>query len=174
MTSPFCELPENAVNPHAPSNHIYIFNMSDLPWRSAIFKEETNVTLLIPDRNKASQEDFIWCLPIERVKWNKWFELSKKFKTTTPMGVRYMNRLEGREIKTIVLLPADNQSDDEAMTAAAYLRMVKKLSCRIYVIRCADVQPMSKGELINAVMGLDPDTLTEIEEEEETNGEAKP
>jgi hypothetical protein len=140
-------------------------------------RRKENMTLLIPDRNKESQEDFIWALPVEHMKWKKWYELSKKFKTTTPMHVRYMTRMEDKQIKTIVLLPTEQQTDDDAKTAAAWLRMVKQLSCRIYVIRAKGeyAQPMSKYELINAVMGIDPDTLTELEDDkEEGDGQAAP
>ncbi len=138
--------------------------------------EDYNMTLIIPDRNKSSQEDFIWALPVEYPKWTKWYELSKKFKTTTPMGVRYMNRMEGKEVRTIMLLPTAEQTDDDAVTAAAWLRMVKKFSCRIYVLRAAGeyAQPMSKFETINAVMGIDPDTLHEIEDTEEEQPDATP
>ncbi len=133
-----------------------------------LFEEEANVTLIIPDRNKPSQEDFVWALPVDTVKWKKWYELSRHYKTTTPMNVRYMSRVEGKEVKTIVLLPTDRQTDDDAMTAAAWLRMVKKFSCRIYVIRpSTGAEELSGAKLINAVMGLDPDTLTEMDDGEE-------
>lgn len=152
---------------HMPTAQLYIYTRQGIIAEATLRKE--NMTLIIPDRNKESQEDFIWALPVEHVKWNKWYDLSKQFKCVTPTahgGVRYMNRMEGKDVKTVVLLPTDQQSDDDVLTSAAWLRMIKQLSCRIYVIR-AGGRPLSRAETINAVVGIDPDTLQELEDEEE-------
>lgn len=128
--------------------------------------EESTVTLLIPDRDRTNQEDFIWCVPIERVKWNKWYALSEKFKTVVPKehggGVRYMNRMEGREVKTVLVMPTEEQTDDDAVTACAFLRMVKELSCRIYIVRCTD-DPLTGARLIHKVAGADPKLVEDAE-----------
>ena len=125
------------------------------------------MSLLIPDRNKQNQEDFIWALPIERVKWNKWYELSTKLRTATPQGLRYVKRKEGEQVVTVLIMPNDSQSDDDAMVACAWLRMVQGVTCRMYVVRCSDNAKLSPAQHINAVMGLDPDTIHEIEDPEE-------
>ena len=58
------------------------------------FHEDT-MTLIIPDQSREQRPDFMWCLPVERVKWQKWYELaSKQFKTKTPEGVVYMSRIQ--------------------------------------------------------------------------------
>lgn len=128
--------------------------------------EADTMTLLIPDRDRTNQEDFIWCVPIERVKWNKWYALSQKFKTMVPVehggGVRYMNRMEGRSVKTVLVMPNEEQSDDDAVTACAFLRMVKELSCRIYIVRATD-DPLTGARLIHKVAGADPTLVEEAE-----------
>lgn len=124
------------------------------------------MTLLIPDRDRPNQEDFIWCVPIERVKWNKWYALSQKFKTCVPKehggGVRYMNRMEGRNVKTVLVMPNEEQTDDDAVTACAFLRMVKELSCRIYIVRCTD-DPLTGARLIHKAAGADVSLVEDVE-----------
>lgn len=124
------------------------------------------MTLLIPDRDRENQQDFIWCVPIERAKWNKWYELSKKFKTVVPKehggGVRFMNRMEGRQIRTVLVLPNEEQTDDDAVTACAFLRLVKELTCRIYIVRCTD-DPLSGARLIMKAAGADVTLVEDVE-----------
>jgi hypothetical protein len=128
--------------------------------------EADTMTLLIPDRDRTNQEDFIWCVPIERVKWNKWFALSQKFKTCVPEehggGIRYMNRMEGREVKTILVMPTEEQSDEDAVTACAFLRLVKSLSCRMYIVRCTD-DPLTGARLIHKAAGTDVKLVEDVE-----------
>jgi hypothetical protein len=127
--------------------------------------EMSTMTLLIPDRDRPNQEDFIWCVPIERQKWNKWYSLSEKFHTCVPKeygGVRYMNRMEGRDVRTILMMPNEYQSDDEAITSCAFLRMVKGLSCRIFVVRCTD-DPLTGARLIHKVAGADVSLVEDVE-----------
>lgn len=124
-----------------------------------------NMTLLIPDRTRENREDFIWCVPITRDKWNKWYGLSEKFKAVTPPehgAVRYMNRMEGREVRTVLLMPNGGQSDEDVEHAGAYLRMVKGLSCRMYVVRCSD-DPPTGARLIHAVAGVDPKQVQDVD-----------
>ena len=142
---------------------------------SLLQEENDTVTLLIPDRDRENREDFIWCVPIERQKWNKWYKLSEQFKTATPKeygGVRYMNRMEGKNVKTILVMPNAQQSDDDVVTACAYLRMIKGMTCRMYVVRCTD-DPLTGARLIERAAGADI-TLVEdmglVEGEEEQNG----
>jgi hypothetical protein len=127
-------------------------------------EDYTTMTLLIPDRDRPNQDDFIWCVPIERVKWNKWYALSEKFKTIVPEehggGVRYMNRLEGREVRTVLVMPNESQTDEDAEHACAFLRMVKNVSCRMYIVRCTD-DPLTGARLINKCVGAD---VTMVEE----------
>ncbi len=137
------------------------------------------MTLLIPDRKKPNTEDFIWVLPIDRLKWNKWYELAKKLRTQC-QGIRYMKRQEDGKLVTLLVMPNEKQTDDDAVTACAYLRMVEKVTCRIYVLRCADDASLSTGGLINAAVGVDPDTLHHVDEaeidkeyEEKVNGNGK-
>lgn len=124
------------------------------------------MTLLIPDRDRENQDDFIWCVPIERVKWNKWYALSEKFKTVVPKehggGVRYMNRMEGRNVKTVLVMPTEAQTDDDAVTACAYLRMVKGLTCRVYIVRCTD-DPLTGPRLIAKCAGANVNYVEEVE-----------
>jgi hypothetical protein len=132
------------------------------------YLEKKDMTLLIPDRERENQEDFIWCVPIERVKWNKWFELSQKFKCITPRehgGVRYMNRMEGKEVRTILMMPTEDQSDDDAMHACAFLRLVKGLTCRIYVVRCSDEQ-LSSAQMIARYAGADVKLVEDLDDSE--------
>lgn len=129
------------------------------------------MTLLIPDRDRENKDDFIWCVPIERVKWNKWYALSEKFKTIVPPehggGVRYMNRMEGREVKTILMMPNESQTDEDAEHACAFLRMVKNMSCRMYIVRCTD-DPLTGARLINKCVGAD---VTMVEEADFSEGD---
>lgn len=123
------------------------------------------MTLLIPDRDRENQQDFIWCVPIERAKWNKWYELSKKFKTAVPQehgGVRYMNRMEGKQIRTVLVMPNEEQSDDDAVQACAFLRMVRELTCRMYIVRCTD-DPLSGARLIMKAAGADVTLVEDVE-----------
>lgn len=124
------------------------------------------MTLLIPDRDRENQDDFIWCVPIERVKWNKWYALSEKFKTAVPKehggGVRYMNRMEGGNIKTILVMPTEYQTDDDAVTACAYLRMVEGMTCRVYIVRCTD-DPLTGPRLIAKCAGANVNYVEEVE-----------
>lgn len=128
--------------------------------------EEDTVTLLIPDRDRDNQEDFIWCVPIDRVKWNKWYVLSEKFKTAVPKehggGIRYMNRMEGKNVKTVLVMPNAYQSDDDAITACAFLRMVKGLNCRMYIVRCTD-DPLTGARLIHKAAGADVTLVEDVE-----------
>jgi hypothetical protein len=125
-----------------------------------------SMTLLIPDRDRENQDDFIWCVPIERVKWNKWYALSEKFKTAVPKehggGIRYMNRMEGRNVKTILVMPTEHQTDDDAVTACAYLRMVKGMTCRVYIVRCTD-DPLTGPRLIAKCAGANVNYVEEVE-----------
>lgn len=126
------------------------------------------MTLVIPDRDREQREDFIWCQPVIRKSWQKWYELSKQFKSVTPDGVRYMSRMEGRKIQTIMILPTSEQSDDDAMTACAWLRMVKGLTCRMYVIRCTDDLPSAAKTIMQAA-GVDPALVEDIDDGNPTN-----
>lgn len=133
------------------------------------------MTLLVPDRDRENQEDFIWCLPVERQKWNKWFALSEKYRGITPPnhgGVRYVNRVEDKEVKTVLVMPTEDQCDEDVVHACAYLRMVKNISCRMYVIRCTD-DPLTGAKLLNKVMGTDPKDTENIEDEDITQPEAQ-
>ena len=167
----FSMLEEAYLNNKAHPWSIYVFSLDadSTGWKvAALFKDHANVSLLIPDKDKQNQEDFIWALPIERVKWNKWYELSLRLKTVTPGGVRYVKRKEGEKVVTILIMPNEKQSDDDAMVACAWLRMVQGVSCRMYVVRCTDqVGKMNAAQLLNAVVGLDPDTIHEIDDPEE-------
>lgn len=127
--------------------------------------EMETMTLLIPDRDRNNQDDFIWCVPIDRQKWNKWYALSQKFKTAVPKehgGVRYMNRMEGKHVRTVLVMPNEEQSDDEAVQACAFLRMVKELSCRMYIVRCTD-DPLTGARLINKAAGADVTLVEDVE-----------
>lgn len=129
-------------------------------------EDYTTMTLLIPDRDRENQDDFIWCIPIERAKWNKWYELSQKFKTAVPKehggGVRYMNRMEGRTIRTVLMMPTNEQTDEDATTACAYLRMVKGLTCRMYIVRCTD-DPLTGARLIAKCAGANVNYVEDVE-----------
>lgn len=130
------------------------------------------MTLLIPDRDRENRDDFIWCLPIERQKWNKWYGLSDKFKTATPAehgGVRYINRMEGKMVRTVLLMPTGQHDDESVVTAAAFLRLVKQLSCRMYVVRCTD-DPPTGARLIHAAAGANMGHVQDVDfdEKEET------
>lgn len=129
-------------------------------------EELSTVTLLIPDRDRDNKDDFIWCVPIEREKWNKWYELSQKFKTVVPVehggGVRYMNRMEGKQVRTVLVMPNEGQNDDDAMTACAFLRMVKAIDCRMYIVRCTD-DPLTGAKLIYHAAGSEPTMLEEAD-----------
>lgn len=132
-----------------------------------------SMTLLVPDRDRENQEDFIWCLPVERQKFNKWFALSEKFRGITPKEhgeVRYVNRMEGNQVRTVLVMPVDGQTDEDVVHACAFLRMVKGISCRMYVIRCTD-DPLSSAQMINKVMGTDPKMVENIEDEDIERGE---
>ena len=122
------------------------------------------MTLLIPDPDRPQREDFVWCVPVERIKFNKWYELAVKFKGLTDVGkLRYVNRYDKGRVRTIIVLPNSEQSDEDAMTACAWLRMVKGVDCKLYVVRCSD-DPMKGARLINAVMGADRNFVEEVEE----------
>lgn len=129
--------------------------------------EESSVVLLIRDRDRDenNQEDFLWCLPIDRVKWNKWYGLSEKFRTVTPKAqgsVRYVNRMEGTDVKAVIMMPTSNHTDDDALTACAWLRLVKGFTGRISVVRCTD-DPITGPRLIARVAGLDSSSLEDVE-----------
>ena len=136
-----------------------------------IFSETGDtMTLLIPDRDRENRDDFVWCLPIDRQKWNKWIGLAKKFKGVTPPehgAVHYVNRMEGKQVRTVLLMPTEMHDDDTVVAAAAYLRMVKQLSCRMYVVRCSDQRP-SMATLIAATAGADPKQVEDVELDDET------
>lgn len=129
------------------------------------------MTLLIPDSHRTNQDDFIWCIPVERVKWNKWFELSKKFKhvTKTQPAVRYMTRVEGsKKIQSIIMLPTEDQSDDDVTTACAWLRITKEFNERIYVLRCTDT-PLKGAQLVERVIGANPKSMLDVDDDNPTN-----
>lgn len=134
------------------------------------FLSEATMTLLIPDRKREQREDFVWCVPVERKSWAKWFDLSVKFKTATPDGMRYMNRMEGKKVRTLLIIPNASQSDDDVLTACAWLRMVKQLDCRMYVIRCTD-DPQTMAKLINHAAGVDPALLEEVDDANPSNAQ---
>ncbi len=138
----------------------------DLIFITADFLEET-MNLLIPDRNKDNKEDFVWCLPVERVSWAKWYELSKKFRGVTPDGVRYMNRMEGKKVKTILMLPDQSHSDDDVLTACAWLRMVKQYDCKMYVCRCSDDKP-NMAQIIAAAAGAESEFVEYVDDADPT------
>lgn len=126
------------------------------------------MTLLVPDRDCDNQEDFIWCLPVDQAKWMKWYELAAKYKTETPEmhgGIRYINRMEGAHIRTVMMLPTVEQDDEQVLHACAFLRMTKKIDARIYVVRGTD-QTMSSAMLMHKVMGTDPKMVEDVEIEE--------
>ncbi len=128
--------------------------------------EADTVTLLIPDRDRPNQDDFIWCVPIERAKWNKWYALSERFKTCVPKehggGVRYMNRMEGRNVQTVLVMPNEEQSDEDALTACAFLRLVKNINCRMYIVRCTD-DPMTGARMIHMAAGAEISHVEDVE-----------
>lgn len=129
---------------------------------------ENEMTLLIPDRNRDNLVDMVWCLPIQRDKWNKWWKLSTQFKCKTETGMRYMNRMEGKKIHTVILLPTGEQSDDDASTAAAWFRFVKQFTGKIYVARCTDDPPRTFAQTITDVAGADSRMLMEVDDDNPT------
>lgn len=134
------------------------------------FIGDMTMTLVIPDRNKEQREDFVWCLPVIRKSWQKWYDLAVKFKSITPQGVRYMNRMEGKKVMTVMILPNSDQSDDDAMVACAWLRMVKQMDCRMYVIRCTDDLP-SPSKTIMDCAGADPQLVQEVDDGNPSNAQ---
>lgn len=128
------------------------------------------MTLLLPDRAREQREDFVWCLPVERQKWNKWYALSKQFNTCTPDGVRYFTRMEGsgadQKVRTVVMMPNESQSDDDVMAACAWLRLVEQMTCRMYIIRSTD-QKLSTAQMIYNMAGADPKTMEDIPDEQD-------
>lgn len=128
------------------------------------------MTLLLPDRAREQREDFVWCLPVERQKWNKWYALSKQFNTATPDGVRYFTRMEGTgqdiKVRTVVMMPNESQSDDDVVAACAYLRLIEQMTCRMYIIRSTD-QKLTTAQMIYNMAGADPKTMEEIPDGEE-------
>ena len=139
-------------------------------------EDADSMTLLIPDRDRDNQDDFVWCLPIPREMWNKWYSLAEKFKGITPEAyhsMRYANRVDGKETRTVLALPTSNMSDDDVLHACAYLRMVKNITCRIYVLRCTD--DLARDQPLHKIIGVDPNQLEHVEhgdvEGEETSEE---
>lgn len=128
---------------------------------------QIQMTLLIPDRDRPQREDFIWAVPVERAAWQKWYSLADKFKGVTPTErMRYMHRYDTGKVKTILVLPSGNHSDEDVLAACAWLRMVKEYTCKMYVLRCTDDPPRG-ARLIERVMGCDPALVEEVAEGEE-------
>lgn len=135
-------------------------------------EDYTSMTLLVPDRDRENQEDFIWCLPVERQKFNKWYALSEKSRGIIPKehgGIRYVTRVEGSQVRTVLVMPTEQQTDDDVMHACAFLRMVKGITARMYVIRCTD-DKLSMAQTMNKVIGADPKLLEHIEDEDIEGG----
>lgn len=123
------------------------------------------MTLLIPDTRhpKTNNIDQIFCMPVKFDKWNKWKALSDLHKKKT-QGVSFMDRVEGGEIRTIIMLPTTEQTDDEVLAAVAYMRMIDNITCRVYVVR-ATYSEASQSAIMNAVIGADPDTIITLPED---------
>ena len=125
-----------------------------------IQEDVDSMTLLIPDRDRDNQDDFVWCLPVDREKWQKWYNLAEKFKGITPEAhhsMRYANRVDGKEVRTVLALPTSLMSDDDVLHACAFLRMVKNITCRIYVLRCSD--DLARDQPLHKIIGVDPNQL---------------
>jgi hypothetical protein len=97
--------------------------------------------LLLTDPNKPSYESFCYAMPQGEEAWDVWVAAAARFKSDV-MGIAKAYRVDGNDkVDLIVLLPRDDQSDEEAETAAAHLRVNEKFEGKIFVVRRAPKPP---------------------------------
>lgn len=131
------------------------------------YSGDHNMTLIIPDRDRPQRDDFVWAVPAQRSAWTKWYELAEKFRGITPNeNMRYMNRFDKGKIRTVLVLPTSNHSDDDVLAACAWLRFMKDITCKIYVLRCDD-DPPSMAKIIERAAGIDASLMEEVQEGDE-------
>ncbi len=122
--------------------------------------------MLIQDAtNKMNQsETLVFALPITQSIYNYFANLARD-KDCSEAGMLWL------EIKTykgtiIVLLPNDDQDDDEAEAVAARFRLVHNRRERIYVVRGTPV-PWTRRQMDSAALGSDPRLMVEVDTPEE-------
>lgn len=122
--------------------------------------------MLIQDAtNKMNQsETLVFALPITQSIYNYFANLARD-KDLSEAGMLWL------EIKTykgtiIVLLPSDDQDDDEAEAVAARFRLVHNRRERIYVVRGTPV-PWTRRQMDSAALGSDPRLMVEVDTPEE-------
>lgn len=141
--------------------HWFIFEL-DQPTDYA--RDNLSMALLIPNTRHphTNNIDLIFCLPAAYAKWNKWKALSDQHKKSA-QGIALMDRVENGKVQTIIMLPETLQSDEDVLTAVAYLRMIENVTCRVYVVR-STFQTITDAQRMNAVIGADPDTIIDVPE----------
>lgn len=142
---------------------LYHFELHHEPSDHA--KRLLEMTMLIPNikHPRSNNVDMIFCLPVTWDKWSKWKALSDRHNKEC-QGVSYMDRVEKGEVRTIIMLPSYEQTDEDVLTAVAYMRMIDNLTCRMYVVRAAYEEP-SQAQVMNAVIGADPTTIINVPED---------
>lgn len=141
-------------------NPTWIFRSFPVEIEKRLYK----MALLIPNtRHQYSNNiDLIFCMPVKYEKWNKWQALSIAHNKCI-QSINYMDRVEDGKAKTIIMLPGVDQSDEDVLTAVAYMRMVEGITCRVYVVRATFTIP-SQAAIMNAVLGAHPETIINVPE----------
>lgn len=137
--------------------------------------------LLIPDESRTpNRDDYVFAVPVARVAWNKWYALSERLGTLVQLySMRYVVRMQtgsgNEKVKTIIVLPTGGQTDEDAVAAAAYLRLINHETCLIYILRCTDDPPSARKQMFIAT-GISrdlADAVQELEDPDESDNTAE-
>lgn len=120
--------------------------------------------LLFPDMTKEQPDagEFCFATPCTLDEWTK-LSRSGKVEWVKNFMVPYIMVKEDKEKIAIILMDSGN-TDDEAMTLAAYLRMVQDFTGMIYALPYThDTPDMWIGSIIARTSGVDPKKVRHIE-----------
>jgi hypothetical protein len=120
---------------------------------------EDSHVILLTDPNKPSYASFSYAVPQGREAWQFWVAAAARVDSYV-MGIAKAYRVGSDDkVDLVVLLPTDEQSDDDVETAAAYLRVSEKYEGKIFVLRAEPARPQHEMHLAALAGGY-----TDVEE----------
>lgn len=124
-----------------------------------------NRMLLFPDLTKKQHEaeHFVFAYPCSSTEWHKLFDHARR--TKTPKEYYPYVFIDDRDERIAIILRPQMGTDEECLTTAAYLRMVKEHTGMIYALpfNLNFDEDYSFGAIIARTAGVDPKKVRHVE-----------
>lgn len=141
---------ENPDQPRKPPKSISVQALS------VFVKEVMKVPNLFPDQSRASytgSADFIFASPIQEQDWKQLEPMASFCMNTTKTPFVHLPKGSyNADCDVTILLRRDYETDDDMLEAAAWLRMAKNVTSRIYA--CGSYRELSMYERLMKTAGV--------------------